>query len=85
MYCLAKVQNLKQNMTFIMTLHPTEFLHMYCISKKINNQIIERAKHSFPDRRTPETLPSVEKFFGSSLSLSHISLSGTKVPPELLR
>ncbi|PIO37517.1 hypothetical protein AB205_0139050 [Aquarana catesbeiana] len=35
--------------------------------------------------RTPETLPSVEKFFGSSLSLSHISLSGTKVPPELLR
>ncbi|XP_077155328.1 capping protein, Arp2/3 and myosin-I linker protein 3 isoform X5 [Ranitomeya variabilis] len=46
---------------------------------------LDLSKNSLSHRRTPETLPSVEKFFGSSLSLSHISLSGTKVPPELLR
>ncbi|XP_077325198.1 capping protein, Arp2/3 and myosin-I linker protein 3 isoform X2 [Lithobates pipiens] len=46
---------------------------------------LDLSKNSISHRRTPETLPSVEKFFGSSLSLSHISLSGTKVPPELLR
>ncbi|CAH2294484.1 capping, Arp2 3 and myosin-I linker 3 isoform X1 [Pelobates cultripes] len=46
---------------------------------------LDLSKNSLSHRRTPETLPSVEKFFGSSLSLSHVSLSGTKVPPELLR
>ncbi|KAG9486953.1 hypothetical protein GDO78_007030 [Eleutherodactylus coqui] len=46
---------------------------------------LDLSKNSISHRRTPETLPSVEKFFGSSLSLSHVSLSGTKVPPELLR
>ncbi|XP_056382631.1 capping protein, Arp2/3 and myosin-I linker protein 3 isoform X2 [Hyla sarda] len=46
---------------------------------------LDLSKNSLSHRRTPETLPSVEKFFGSSLSLSHVSLSGTKVPSELLR
>uniref|UniRef100_A0A8C5MVR3 Capping protein regulator and myosin 1 linker 3 n=1 Tax=Leptobrachium leishanense TaxID=445787 RepID=A0A8C5MVR3_9ANUR len=46
---------------------------------------LDLSKNSLSHRRTPETLPSVEKFFGSSLSLSHVSLSGTKVPAELLR
>ncbi|XP_041949330.1 capping protein, Arp2/3 and myosin-I linker protein 3 isoform X1 [Alosa sapidissima] len=43
------------------------------------------SRNSFSHRKVRETLPSFRQFFSSAFSLTHISLSSMKMPPDVLR
>uniref|UniRef100_A0A3Q3J7M1 CARMIL C-terminal domain-containing protein n=1 Tax=Monopterus albus TaxID=43700 RepID=A0A3Q3J7M1_MONAL len=47
--------------------------------------VLSVSKSVFPHRKGKEVTPSFKHFFSSAMSLSSISVSGTKLPPEALK